>query len=80
MDMYNSGSIASVLDQQKVRMHTDGYKAILTSKFSVDLTTYSTNVNFYNCIGSIDDDNNATTIGVDGAVGTAGAYCLWANS
>lgn len=69
MDMYNSGAIASVLDQQKVRMHTDGYKAILTSFFAADLSTYATAVTFFNCIGKKDDVQT-----------TPGAYCLKASS
>jgi len=67
--LYSSGTVTSALDQQKVRLHTDGYRVTLSSTFAVNLTTYASNVKFFNCIGLTLDPSPAP-----------GAYCVMANT
>lgn len=67
--LYSSGGVTSAIDQQKVRLHTDGYRATLSSTFAVDLSTLSTNSKFFNCVGLALDPS-----------AIPGAYCVYAYS
>merc|ERR1712233_280132 len=70
INLYSAGTITSSTDQAKVRLHTDGYKATLSSTFAVDLTAQASSEKYFNCIGKSGDTTS----------GTPGAYCLYAFS
>jgi len=67
--LYESGTVTSVTDQQKIRMHTDGYRITLQSKWATNLDALSTATSFLNCIGKEGDTST-----------NPGAYCVYANS